>query len=1321
MDFLRIEDKMTKTGMEVSPGFVVGKSKCLMIRGNNFYAVWDEENATWSKDENRCIELIDKELQNKEQTLKEAGVTNINVKYLKYTSSRSIRTWKDYIKKDSTDNFRPLDSTLVFQNTEKKRELYSSHSLDYALTPGDYSAYDELMSVLYSPEEREKLEWVIGSIVTGDSKKLQKFVVLTGDAGTGKSTVINIIRKMFNGYCSVINAKKLGDPSSSFPLESLKDNPLVAFDMDADLSKIRDNTILNSLVAHEPLEVNEKYAKKYQMAFSCMLVLGSNEEVNITDARSGIQRRLIDVRPTGKTVSQKRYDALLKKIDFELGAIAWHCKEVYESNKSKYLKYRPTKTIRLTNYVYNFLEENYHEYKEGVGLKRLWADYVKYCDDTGLTTRLDRLKLKREVMAYFNEFYPEKRVEGGKQYNYFSEIKPEKFGLAPTVVADKEEDDWLILKAQPSILDEEFKDFPAQYAKIKDGSEIPMKPWDNVKTTLKDIDTSKVHYVLPDSIYVEMDLDLKDDTGKKSFDQNVKAARNFPKTYCETSKSDQGLHLVYKYTGDPKELDYVYDEDIEVKVHLGKASMRRKLTRCNNVPIATITSGLPIKGGKKKVIDEFEFKDANHLRNSILKNLRKENVGYTAPSVSLIQKDLEEAYAQGFKYDVSDLAGAIYDFAQGSNHQAERCIKMVASMKFKSKHYSDPEYVEVGTSDGGRDGEAGDEKKRVCIFDVESYPNFFCLCYGFVDDPENIVKLPEPSGGVIKELLNKYTTGGFNNRRYDNHIIYARMLGYSVPALYKRSKSIIDGERNSTFGPARDITDFDIWDYASNKQGLKKWEIQLGMEHVEMDIPWDQPVSEEDKERVMEYCANDVKATIAVYNATKADRECREMLAELSGLKMINSNREHITKILLGDDVHPQHVYTDLATGKQYPDDIPGIYKPGEIINSFPGYEFVDGKNMFRGTDVGRGGYVYAEPGMYKDVATIDIGNAHGASILALMKFGPYTWKYKEIRDARMAIKHHDYETAGKMFGGKLKKYLSTDEEADKLQNALKLVLNSTYGIAAATFDNPLRDKRDVNNIIALRGALFMRTLQDEVASRGFTVAHIKTDSIKIPNATKDIIDFVIEFGKKYGYEFEHECTYKKMCLVNGSTYIAKYDEYGERTKGGRHANEWTATAAQFQVPYVFKTLFSHKPIEFDDYCETKSVVQGALYLDYNEGLKDGEHDYRFVGRVGRFCPIKDGYGGAELFRVKDGKYYAAAGTKGYRWLESVAVKKKGSFEMIDDSYYKEQVNQAVDDISKYGDFEWFVSDDDYPMPEDYAFEDGDPLAKFMNLPVEVA
>ena len=393
-----------------------------------------------------------------------------------------------------------------------------------------------------------------------------------------------------------------------------------------------------------------------------------------------------------------------------------------------------------------------------------------------------------------------------------------------------------------------------------------------------------------------------------------------------------------------------------------------------------------------------------------------------------------------------------------------------------------------------------------------------------------------------------------------------------------------------------------------------------------------------------------------------------------------------------------------------------------EYINAFPGYEYkwVDGitdkkQNMYRDVNLGFGGYVYYEEGIYTDVALLDIQSLHPHSIISMNKFGKYTQRYEEILKARIAIKNHDYETAGKMLGGAFKKFLVSDEEADKLASATKLILNSTYGFCSATFENPFLDSRDTNNTVALKGALFMKTLQDEVQKRGFTVAHIKTDSIKVPNATREIVQFIKDFAKPYGYDFDFEGIYDRMCLVNGSTYIARYatperchelhDFVPKENK--KHPGRWTATAKQFQVPYVFKSLFSKEPIVFKDYCEVKEV-KTAMYLDMNEDLPDGEHDRHFIGRVGNFCPIKPGCGGGVLVKEskkvdEDGnmKYDSVTGTlkpdkTPYRWLEAEAAKALGKEGDIDKSYYRKLVDDAVEAISKYGDFERFVADEPY-------------------------
>lgn len=407
-------------------------------------------------------------------------------------------------------------------------------------------------------------------------------------------------------------------------------------------------------------------------------------------------------------------------------------------------------------------------------------------------------------------------------------------------------------------------------------------------------------------------------------------------------------------------------------------------------------------------------------------------------------------------------------------------------------------------------------------------------------------------------------------------------------------------------------------------------------------------------------------------------------------------------------------------------------------INAFPGYEFKEipgekgPQNMYRGTNLGFGGYIVGNPGIYRNVAMLDVRSLHPSSIIAMNCFGKYTQHFKDLLDARVAIKERDFETARTMLNGRLAPYLDDESTAKDLAQALKIAVNSVYGLTAANFDNPFRDIRNKNNIVALRGALFMRTLQDEVEQRGYTVVGIRTDSIKIADADQDIVDFCMDFANKYSYVFEYECHYDRICLVNKSAYIARYSD---NQVNGKKAGQWTATAKQFQVPYVFKTLFSKEPIIFDDLCEVKEVRTGALYLDMNENLpimdgpekelawrnkviggnsdyigykdpafknvSDDElrnmiskaHNYVFVGRVGQFCPIKPGCGGGELVVKRNDKYSSAAGAKGYRWLESDTVRNLHNEANVDRSYYTKLVDEAVEDISQYGDFEAFVAD----------------------------
>lgn len=1301
IDFLFIARRTGKHGViEIYPKLIIKHSKDLMIRGGDFYAIWLQERGLWSTDEQDALQLIDRELDNYADAHK-ADFDNYRVLHMWDAESGMIDIWHRYCQRQMRDSFVMLDEKLIFSNTDVKKEDYASKRLPYPLEQGSIKAWNELMSVLYAPDERMKIEWAIGAIVNGDSKKIQKFMVMYGAPGTGKSTVINIIQKLFAGYYSAFDAKVLGSSSNAFALEAFKANPLIAIQHDGDLSRIEDNTRINSLVSHESMTVNEKFKSAYENRFKCFLILGTNNPVRITNAKSGIVRRLIDVEPTGNKVPAKKYEELISQIDFELGAIAWYCRNVYENNKHAYDDYIPIRMLSASNDMYNFMEDSYYVFKkeDGVSLQVAWEMYKNFCTSTNVPYMSSRRVFKEELMNYFRDYKERVNTDSGERIrSYYSGFKTEKFEKKSDFGASIPEKakSWVDFKVQHSVLDDICKDCPAQYA---NETGTPTQKWEKVKTKLADLDTSRLHYVKVPENHIVIDFDIPGEDGKKSFERNLEAASKWPKTYAELSKSGAGIHLHYIYSGDASKLSRIYDEHIEVKVFTGKSSLRRKLSKCNDIPVAPISSGLPMKGEKMVSTDRVQSEKA--LRVLIMRNLNKEIHPYTKPSIDFIYKILEDAYNSDLTYDVDDMRNSILGFAASSTNQADACLKIVSKMHFKSK-----EPTAVVTYEA-----------PIVFFDCEVFPNLLLVNWKFQSTPDKeeptVYRLINPSADDIAKLA-QYRLIGFNNRKYDNHILYARMIGWSVEAIYNLSQQIIN-ERTGFFGEAYNFSYTDIYDFSAKKQSLKKFEIELGIHHQELGLPWDQPVPEEKWEEVARYCDNDVLATEAVFNARHADFVAREILADVAGMTVNDTTNSLTTRIIFGKEKNPRLVYTDLATGES--DDLievePDILTKNTYLNAFPGYEWVKGEdgrmhNMFRGTDLGLGGYVYAEPGMYWNVALLDVASLHPHSAVALNYFGEYTKNFNDLMDVRIYVKHKEYDKAKKLFNGKLAKYLDDPKQAKALSQALKIAINSVYGLTSATFENPFRNRKNANNIVALRGALFMRTLQDEVQQRGFVVAHIKTDSIKIPDATPEIIDFCMKFAEKYGYTFEHEATYEKMCLVNDAVYIARYldadqcqAQYGYMPeKNEEHGREWTATGTQFQIPYVFKTLFSHEPVVFADLCQTKTVSKGAIYLDKNEDLPEGEHKYIFVGRVGSFCPIKPGCGGAVLLResgVNDAgekTYAAVGGSKGYRWLESEMVHELQMEKDIDRSYFDKMADDAADAIAKYGDYELFVADD---------------------------
>src|SRR4029077_21270049 len=213
-----------------------------------------------------------------------------------------------------------------------------------------------------------------------------------------------------------------------------------------------------------------------------------------------------------------------------------------------------------------------------------------------------------------------------------------------------------------------------------------------------------------------------------------------------------------------------------------------------------ISGGLPLKQKKDKMLQAKTITSEKGLRELIERNLKKEIHPGTKPSVDFIAHILEEAHESGLKYDVNDLRPRLIAFGNNSTNQARTALKVVQNMKFSSDPELGPDALVEVTDD------------RIVIFDIEVYPNLFVICWKF-RGTDNVVRMINPSQAEV-EALTKLKLVGFYNRRFDNHILYAAVLGYSIKQLYDLAhKIVVDNNRNVMFAQAYNLSYADVWDF----------------------------------------------------------------------------------------------------------------------------------------------------------------------------------------------------------------------------------------------------------------------------------------------------------------------------------------------------------------------------------------------------------------------------------------------------------------------------------------------------------------------------
>lgn len=1275
MDFYDIVIDTTKKVVSIGPIFRTIDIRDIIIdnKAQEVIAYWDEANSTWSENTAKLLTDIDKEVFS---TYKEFQALHpeepVTLNTINNVASVAYRDWLKFLNNVRTPK-HDFNSEVLFSDHEIEREDYATYKLPYRPDPAiNIESFLEGMSVFYDSENLDKLLWFIGATLTGQIHSIQKFAYLYGRAGSGKGTTIEIIKHIFQGpYTGQISLEKLTG-KSEFASAQVRDLP-VLYDPEVNLYRMTNDTPLLALTAHEPISVNKKFRDPVEVTFRGFLIAASNQPVKVRNIDAGINRRLVDIYQTGNKMTPQQYIPFMESIPSQVPGIANYAIERFNLlGRSYFDGYVSQQMLSQTNYMHRFVQENYTSFTDPMPLGRAYEMYQTYLSNDNVDFKVTRHDFQNDFSRYYDHTESKHQTIAGVQAKFWF------VGFDNSSVINPHTEAVIEATPTPDLFSSDFNyfasnelHFPAQYA---NSHGVPKQPWSKVTTTLADIDQSKLHWINIDTSIIVIDIDQHKPTDRPA--SEVLAELNLPATFTELSRSKKGYHLYYRYTDTTPLRTTDISPQVELKVYNGGLSLRRQFTTSNgikNLAEVNMTTLQPLfdrlPKEKSPIMIDNDFKKSieseEQLRELIKKALRREVHANTKPNVDFIKHVVDNAILEGLTFNIADLEPTITAFALTSTNQSKAAVDIALNLQYQNP-IKNPTEFDMPTAPTGH---IADED--LMFYDVEVFKNVFMFSYykqSTMTEPKTLIN---PTQDELFKVVNNEALVGFNNYRYDDFILYYALLGYSPLELFGISKTIIEDKNSSKLSfKAHNVSYLDLYEISVKKQSLKKWEVELGLPYDEIDTDWSAPLPEELWERVAAYNRNDTKVLPALLANIYGDYEAVQALASLSGLPINRTINAHTTQIIFtrpdGTHVKPDASYTTYT----------------DLSELFPGYTFdrYTGAS-YLGLDPSMGGYIFSKPGVYSRAVELDIESMHPNSMVNLNYFGEFTAQYANLLEVKRALGASDTEAAIKALPA-LEPILNDPRTNVKaIITAVKRALNSAYGLTSASFDNPLKNPQNIDNIVAKRGALFMITLQRKLESEGIGVIHIKTDSIKLDNPTEEQINEVMEFAKSYGYRFKIEDTYEPFVLIDKAQLI------------GYSANHesWHAIGTKFINPYTYKTLFSHEDYILDDYSRTIESRTGKLYLGDN-----------FIGRIGAFIASHNG----DYLTVHrpDGSISAPAGTlsnETYKTINpetgrSVTKRRPYKFLQIEDAmnpdidftYYEEFVKAILNDIISVGGFD---------------------------------
>ena len=476
------------------------------------------------------------------------------------------------------------------------------------------------------------------------------------------------------------------------------------------------------------------------------------------------------------------------------------------------------------------------------------------------------------------------------------------------------------------------------------------------------------------------------------------------------------------------------------------------------------------------------------------------------------------------------------------------------------------------------------------VFDLEVFPEWWCMVYTDPDDitEKRVITSDTPNyKNKIMKLIPARCLIGFNIKGYDLRILNGIIHACDPYRLYELSKEIVESDEekdpfnNYTFWNKFNFCDlFDDWRFGS----LKEFESNIGMSIRESEISFDRcNLTPAEKEEIIRYCKHDVDATVKLLEFRREYVDSKKMLSQMFNIpldKALKSTNAKLCALVLEAEMKKRVLDTKFVI----PTKVENYLRqnlPESVISLFE-YLNDDSKvvHLFDNEiTFGIGGIhsTYSENIVTKSDEENVLMNIDVTSYYPnlMMNFGYLSRnvakpdKYREIYDLRVELKKQAGEEA--KLNGKSEKWKTLNAQ----QNALKLILNTTYGATKNKY-NALYDEYQASSLCYL-GQLLLAALANKIYTKiGATIIQTNTDGILI-KVRRDKLDDVRVLVKEWedltGFTMEEDFI-EMFFQRDVNNYIEVTDNPKKPYKlKGKWTNQAEETIANLNAPVTHEAL----------------------------------------------------------------------------------------------------------------------------------------------------